>query len=387
MQVFKAFFTIAKKRAVSAIIYFIIYAVICVLITSTAQDTYANHFQSTALQVSVADEDDSTASHALTSYLASIHNVSEFDGDKEHLLDKIYYRTLNYSLTIPAGFEEKLLAGETEELLSTMAIPGSNSSYYVNQQITQYLQTLQLYLANGYDMNSAIEKTDTSVASVPEVEVVSFQGEESDANSNVFYFFQYLPYVFICLLFAGMTPILVTMNGGGMKERTSCSALPSRKRTAQLSLGCTLYSFIAWGLFMVLYLILYGREEFSVNILYAVLNSFVFLLFAAAMALLISCFSPNDNTVNMLANIIGLGMAFLCGIFVPQSMLPDSVLSVAKFLPAYWYVRANNMLGGFGKEVFDLDFYWLCIGIQLLFTVAIFTVTMVFSKQRRTQHS
>lgn len=102
MQVFKAFFTIAKKRAVSAIMYFIIYAIICVLITSTAQDTYADHFQSTALQVSVADEDDSTASHALTSYLASIHNVSEFDGDKEHLLDKIYYRTLNYSLTIPA---------------------------------------------------------------------------------------------------------------------------------------------------------------------------------------------------------------------------------------------------------------------------------------------
>ena len=138
---------------------------------------------------------------------------------------------------------------------------------------------------------------------------------------------------------------------------------------------------------MVLYLILYGGEGFSVNILYAVLNSFVFLLFAAAMALLISCFSPSDNTVNMLANIIGLGMAFLCGVFVPQSMLPDSVLSVAKFLPAYWYVRANDMLGGFGKEVFDMEFYWLCIGIQLLFTVAIFAVTMVFSKQRRSQHS
>ena len=387
MQVFKAFFTIAKKRLNSAIMYFIIYGVICVLITFSGQSTYTDHFQASSLQVSIADEDGSAASQALISYLASIHNVSEFDGDKEHLLDQIYYRTLNYSLTIPAGFEEKLLAGDTEELLSTLVIPGSNSSYYVNQQITQYLQTMQLYLASGYDMDTAIEKTDASVANVPEVEVVSFHGEESDANSSVFYFFQYLPYVFICLLFAGMAPILVTMNGSGLKERTACSALPSKKRTAQLSLGCALYSLIAWGLFMVMYLILYGADGLQPNTPYAVLNSFVFLLFSAAMALLISCFSPKDNTVNMLANIVGLGMAFLCGVFVPQSALSDSVLSVAKFLPAYWYIRANNMLGGFGKEVFDMEFYWLCIGIQLLFTVAVFTVTMVFSKQRRTQHS
>ena len=387
MQVFKAFFTIAKKRLNAVIIYFIIYAVICVLFAFTGQDSYTDYFQASALYVTIADEDDSAASRALTSYLASIHNVTEFDGDKEYLLDQIYYRTLDYSLTIPAGFEEKLLVGDTNELLSTMMIPGSTRGQYVDQQITLYLQTLQLYLANGYSMDTAIEKTDTSVACVPEVKVISFHGEESSTNSSAFYFFQYLPYIFICMLFAGMAPILVTMNGSGLKERTACSALPSRKRTAQLSLGCTLYSLVVWGLFLLLYFVLYQKDALQANAGYAILNSFVFLLFAVATALLISYFTPNDNTVNMLANIIGLGMAFLCGVFVPQSMLPDSVLSVAKFLPAYWYVRANDMLGGFGKEVFDMEFYWLCIGIQLLFTVAIFAVTMVFSKQRRSQHS
>ena len=133
--------------------------------------------------------------------------------------------------------------------------------------------------------------------------------------------------------------------------------------------------------------VLYQKDALQANAGYANLNSFVFLLFVIATALLISCFTPNDNTVNILANIISLGMAFLCGVFVPQSVLPDSVLGAAKFLPAYWYVRVNNMLGGFGKEVFDMEFYWLCIGIQLMFTVAIFAVTMVFSKQRRSQHS
>ena len=116
---------------------------------------------------------------------------------------------------------------------------------------------------------------------------------------------------------------------------------------------------------------------------YAILNSLAFLLFTTALSLLISTFSPDDNVLNMLANIVGLSMSFLCGVFVPQSMLSGSVLAVGRFLPAYWYIRANNMLAGFGKEVFDLGFYWKCIGIQFLFAAAMFALTAVAAKQRR----
>lgn len=383
MQVFKAFFHIANKRKHAALIYLGIYAAITVLLALTGQDSYNDNFQASALAVSVADEDDSAASQALTDYLASIHTVNEFDGDKETLLDQIYYRWLNYSLTIPAGFEENLLAGETDGLLSKMTIPGSTRGHYVDQQITQYIQTLQLYVNSGCTLETAIEKTNASIASVPEVSVVSFHADEASTNSTVFYFFQYMPYIFIAILFAGMAPILVTMDGNGLKERTSCSALPSGKRTGQLALGCMIYSLAVWVLFMLLYFGLYREDALQINSLYAILNSFVFLLFSTATALLVSRFSPDDNVLNMLANIIGMGMSFLCGVFVPQSMLSVPVLNVAKFLPAYWYIRANNMLGGFGKEVFDMEFYWLCIGIQLLFTVAVFAVTIVFSKQNR----
>ena len=85
----------------------------------------------------------------------------------------------------------------------------------------------------------------------------------------------------------------------------------------------------------------------------------------------------------MLAHIVGLSMSFLCGVFVPQSMLSGSVLAVGRFLPAYWYIRANNMLAGFGKEVFDLGFYWKCIGIQFLFAAAMFALTAVAARQRK----
>lgn len=383
MQVFKAFFTIAKKRLNAAFIYFIIYAIITVLMSATASDTYSENFQATALSITIADEDNTTASRALTDYLSSIHSVTEYNGDEEKILDQIYYRTLDYALTIPAGFEDSLLAGDTTGLLSSKIIPQSTRGHYVKQQITQYLQTLQLYLAGNYTLEDAISHTNNAIASIPVVKTISFHAENANTNSNVFYFFQYLPYIFIVMLFSGMAPILVTMNQNHMKERTACSALPSLKRTQQLSLGCLLYSLGIWTLFLILLSVLYRTDMVQVNTPYAILNSFVFLLFSTAVTLLVSCFSPDDNTINMMANIIGMGMAFACGVFVPQSMLPDGVLSVAKFLPAYWYIRANNMLAGFGKEVFDIEFYWICIGIQLLFTAAVFAVAMVFAKQRR----
>ena len=143
-----------------------------------------------------------------------------------------------------------------------------------------------------------------------------------------------------------MAPILVTLNSRDMKARTACSALPGRTRTLAMASGCLLYSLGIWLLFLLLGLVFYRKAMLQPYVGYAILNSLAFLLFTTALSLLISTFSPDDNVLNMLANIVGLSMSFLCGVFVPQSMLSGSVLAVGRFLPAYWYIRANNMLAG-----------------------------------------
>ena len=90
----------------------------------------------------------------------------------------------------------------------------------------------------------------------------------------------------------------------------------------------------------------------------------------------------NDNALNMVANVIGLGMSFLCGIFVPQWYLGDAVISASRFLPAYWYVRINNMLSGFSDEALSMDTYRMCIGVEVLFLAAIFAVYLAINRQR-----
>lgn len=383
MQVSKAFFMIARKRLLTAFIYIAIYTFIILILSSTAEDSMKDNFSSVSLTIFIADEDQTPASRALCGYLDSLHEIADLNNDEEVLADQMYYRTLDYVLTIPAGFEDSLTSGKKEALLTDVKIPGSTNGYFVDQQISQYVQSLQLYLSGGYSLTEAIAETDKSIADAVSVTTVSFETEGSSSDSRVFYFFQYLPYIFIAILFSGLTPVLVTLNKKSIKNRTTCSALTLTSKSLQLAGCCVVYSLVVWLLFAGLNVLFYGTDCFTANAMLAMLNSLVFLLFTAALALLVSYFAPDDNVINMAANIVGLSMAFLCGIFVPQTMLSPSVLNVGRFLPAYWYIRANNMLAGFGNEVFDLSIYRTCIGIQLLFTAAIFCITLLVSRKRK----
>ena len=70
-------------------------------------------------------------------------------------------------------------------------------------------------------------------------------------------------------------------------------------------------------------------------------------------------------------------MSFLCGVFVKQSLLGEEILNVGKFLPAYWYVRANNMIFGGDGAVFDQKEVWVSIGIEALFAAAMLAAALL----------
>ena len=200
----------------------------------------------------------------------------------------------------------------------------------------------------------------------------------------MYYFFQYFPYVILMMLLGGLSPVLMAFRKPLMKARLSCGALPQSRISAQLGLGCLIYVFLWWLGFLAIATVLYGPAQlFSHNGLFCILNSTVYLLIATAIALLLGSFPMDFNIINMIANILGLGTSFLCGIFVPQAYLGEKVLTVGRFLPAYWYVRITNMFASYSDDVYKSQDYWMCIGIQMLFFAAIFAVYLCVDRQKK----
>ena len=124
-------------------------------------------------------------------------------------------------------------------------------------------------------------------------------------------------------------------------------------------------------------------KTLSVKFWLACLNSFVYIIAAAGIAMIIAQFDLSDNGITAISNILGLGMSFLCGVFVPQELLTGGVLAVGRLFPAYWYTKANNMLFGMIGGVFSTKEYLICIGIEALFAVAFFAVAALLVKQKR----
>jgi ABC-2 type transport system permease protein len=146
------------------------------------------------------------------------------------------------------------------------------------------------------------------------------------------------------------------------------------------------FATVIWVITMIIGFILYGGQLFSLNGVLWGLNLFIFSLVSLAISFLIGSLIKTKSSIPAIANTIGLGFSFLCGAFVPQNLLGDGVLTVAKFIPTYWYIRANNLIGTLntlsGEQLGPI---LICYIIQVGFFVAIIAISLVINKQRRVE--
>jgi ABC-2 type transport system permease protein len=150
----------------------------------------------------------------------------------------------------------------------------------------------------------------------------------------------------------------------------------------QTILASTIFVAFIWLLLMGMGIMKNG-EMFSGRIWYAVLNTLAFTIISIAIAMLIASFNVSEDALSFISVVLGLGMSFLCGMFVPLELLDSKVIAIGRFLPLYWYIRANNMICGSGNELFNLSKVMKFMGVELLFAVAIFAFAFAVRKQKK----
>ena len=380
MTVFKCYMKILKKNIGLISIYLVIFFSTAMILQASAKKEHLEDFEKTRINLAIADQDDSTLSHALTEYLKTIHNVYRISAEPTVMQEELFYRNAEYIVQIPKDFYKTCIVDENP--LSVTKVPGSYSSFYVDQQINAWLNSIRTYTAAGFSQKEAA----TAALEQSVSEVTMYHDEETAVETPGYtYYFRYIPFLFLAVLCYSMGYILLAFRKEDIQKRMLASAISTRRQNLEGLLAMFTISLLLWLIAVVGAGVMYGKELLTSKVLgYYLLNTFLMLTIALSLAYLIGLFMKNINMLNGFSNIISLGICFLSGVFVPMNIMDKKVLMVAQFLPVYWYENVNETLSRYhvvsDKVAVDI---WKSMGIEVMFTFALLALILAVSKYKR----
>ncbi len=387
MQVFNLFFKLLKSNKGVIIMYFAIFLTVA-LVISDAQSVDGNNDQEKMkeeiLTITIIDEDKETFGKGLTKYFGEGNKILEMEYDEDAILDKLYWRKLDYALVIPKGFEKSLLDEDIEDMeLKCMKVPGYFDASFFESELSMYTAKLTSLIKAGYSMEEAQQELFDLQDEKTKVEVANFINENQNDRTTMFLL--YVPYLFITLGMNGIGIILLTLNAPLVKARMECSSTTLKTKMTGLIGGIVLYGVLLMAAVMIVVAILSKGSIFTdARLPYFLLNMFAMLLFSLSLGFFTGTISKNHDVVNGLVNVLSIGLCFLGGVFVPYEFFGEAVLKVARFVPTYWYAVNNMSIGAMTEMTpeFAKEIFWQT-GLIAGYALVIFAVTIVVIANKR----
>lgn len=388
MQVFKLYFKILKRHKGQMIMYIGIFVgLLFGIIIPNAVKNDASKFEDSKCKYAIFDYDNSELSEAVKSYLENKHTLVKIDDDEmETIQDELYERNVGCVVRIKEGFSEaftdKSAVGSQDKIkdyLEIYAIPDVNNTQLFEQNINSYNATLYTYVNAGFGISEAIEKTND--AENIAVNVSLPEGGEVESQSPFIYMAQYLGWIFIAMCIVGVAPVLTVFDRKEIRDRIGCSSYKFSRINIETLAGVMVTGVGICGVFVLVALIGMREELLCFTGFLHVCNMLCYMMVALSLTYLISRITAKPDVISVMGNIISLGMSFLCGVFVPMELLSDTVIKIAHFLPAYWFVSAIDAIKNY--SVGDMPTILSYMGIELLFAAAIVVVAIVVYRNKR----
>lgn len=380
MTVFKGYMKILKKNIGLVLMYLMIFFAVALAMQAAAGKEGSDSYQSKSIDIGIVDEDEETLAQGLKDYLGKIHHIRMLENDREVLQENLFYRNVEYIVQIPENFEQSCI--RDNEPLKVTKVPGSYTSYYVDQQINSYLSMARTYLAAGFSQEEAVKAIESETHSEVQTLAGTSEGVE---KPGYLYYFRYLPYLFLGVFCYVIGYILIAFRQGDIQKRMEASAVSVRRQSMEGLMAMSVMGIILWGIGIAGAGMMYGRKFWqSENLGYYFLNSLIMMAVALSISYLVGIFIKNSNMLSGLANVISLGMCFLCGVFVPMNVMDKKVLKVSQFLPVYWYEQVNELLGEYTTFTDKVTSQiYMAMGIEALFVVVFVCLTLTVVKYKR----
>ena len=297
-------------------------------------------YQATDINVAIINHDSNTwLIDSLKDYVGDNGNLVELQDNEEALRDALFYRKVDYIMIVPENYTNDFIAGKNVDI-ETMELPDAYNSVYSKNLLNRFLNTANLYLQAGVDENQINTLIKQDLSNKADVSMLE---QKSDVDfTMVTTYYNFLNYMLLTIAIVIISMVMVSFNEEKIMRRNLIAPISYKKMNRQLLLGnCTL-GLLLWLLYISISFILYPKAMFTINGALLVLNSFALLIFIEVLSFLITKITSNREILSGIGNVFSLGSSFLCGAFVPQSMLSPLVLTIGKCLPSYWFIKANN---------------------------------------------
>ena len=377
MTVFKKYLKIANTYTLMILAYTAIFlglANFAGTYNSTSTD-----YESMDVKVAIINRDGNTELiKGFKEYIKDHGELVNLKDDDEALRDALFYRTVDYIMIIPDNYSNDFIEGKNVSI-ETMELPDSYSSIYSKNLLNKYLNTANIYLKAGVSDTDLTKLIKKDLNKNIDVDMLDKQNDVDFSMPMTYYNFS--NYMLITITMVIITMVMVSFNEEKIKRRNLISPVSYKSMNRQLMLGNYTVGLAIWLLYVGFSFILYSDAMMTPNGALLVINSLVLMIFIQAFSFMIAKFTSNREILSGVGNVFGLGSSFICGAFVPQNMLSPFVLGMAKFLPSYWFIKANN-------EIIKLtDFSFNSIQPVLIdmlivcgFTLLIYLATQIITK-------
>ena len=379
MTVFKTFWKVVNKYKGTFIMYTIMLIVFGSMNTLSNKDN--NVYVDSKPDILIVNNDEEIGiTGNLINYLKENSNIVNIKDTEEARNDALFYRDVSYIIYIPKNYRSDVLKGNNPEI--DIKTNNTYDSSFTEIMLTRYINIQNVYAKYIDNEEELINVINSNL--VNHTNTIMTSKIDTNNLTRLSRFFNFASYSIMAVVIFIICLTLTSFKEDNIRKRITISSMPYTKHNRQILLASLIYSLIVWIIYVILGIIIFNKEMFTIRGLIFSINTLIFCFCALTIALLISSSVNNKNAITGIVNVVALGQAFLCGAFIPTEFMPSSVLKMAHILPAYWYNNTNDLLSSITEiNISSLKPILINSGVLILFSLVFIVINNLVTKKKQ----
>lgn len=343
MTVLRTYLALLRKQWLIAFSYAAIFLILAFIIGVSGQPADPGQFETEKISLALSQAAGDERGRRLASWF-------ERDGQEVFLVD-LSEEEAREAIFVQDYQAIFLFDGEGQTV-KALVDEGSAGGFLVLSGADNYFRYLASF--RNPDGSYDFEKLESVLDQTLPVEIQAVK-EGGGGNSDLLTaFLSSLAYILLLMTTTLIPLINQTFTETAVRARSSLSPYPVRSRTLEMLIGSGLIVFGAASLLLAATLPV-THSLFEAGQTGKILANYaLFSLAVLGLSYALSVILRSRVAVTAVSTVLSLGMAFLSGAFVPQPLLNETALGLARIFPLYYFIHANRFSASWAEMAPDL---------------------------------